>query len=431
MTLPKTNKGEKMNINVLRIKKQIMSRKEQKLYEAKPFGSAIKFRRKEMQMTLEEGSEGICSVSYLSKLENNLIEPSEQFIHSLIDRFGLNDIYDDQSDVYATDLDKIISHLIYGSKPDKDLLIHYVDRNDYQAQLIHMGYHILLNDDEQAMKSFRDLRLYIPNLGHDEFTLFLVLMNIHLYHENRFSEAFDLLLLAPKFEDLTQNFVLLILKWRLFNAFKMHKISEVLNYYPLYVNMVVDIEHYHLLQEMRNAYVLFEAYYQSPQTMEKTLSKMNSLNAEDRDYALAKSHFFHQKYDKVILLAKPYYKRSSPWLVLYLMSLDYTKKHDELTKLLSNTDELKDLCNTTKVLVAHLKYKYKGDKVQLLNYLRREILGIKHLTDEYHVLDYLMVDAQYLFSAHQHYKEAVQVTTHYLPRLKTLKQSDFGFSEGD
>jgi len=114
----------------------------------------------------------------------------------------------------------------------------------------------------------------------------------------------------------------------------------------------------------------------------------------------------------------------SQWLVLYLMSLDYAKKHQEIITILSNTSQLEELCNTSKLLIAHLKFKYDSDKGQLLNYLRREILGIKHLTDEYHILDYLMVDAQRLFSNHQHYKEAVQVTTHYLPKLKTLRRFD-------
>jgi HTH-type transcriptional regulator, quorum sensing regulator NprR len=56
-----------MEFNVRQFKKYAARRKEDLIYEAKPIGSAIKMRRKELKMTLEEGSEGICSVSYLSK----------------------------------------------------------------------------------------------------------------------------------------------------------------------------------------------------------------------------------------------------------------------------------------------------------------------------------------------------------------------------
>ncbi|MBN2299582.1 MAG: helix-turn-helix transcriptional regulator [Acholeplasmataceae bacterium] len=413
-----------MNVNLFQIKKLSRQRGNYVAHESKPIGSAIKFKRTAMKMTLEEGSEGICSVSYLSKLENNLIDPSDQFIDSLIERFGLEDFYEESEDTYEDDLEQIGNHFITSTIPDESFVVTYLERKDYQAQLIQMGYYSLLEDDEQAMKSYHDLKTYIPHLNDEEFSLFMIFINMQLFKENRHNEAFELLLLAPSFENLSENSVLLLLKWRLLNAFRMHKISEVLNHYPIYVNKVLDVELYQLLKEIRNAYVQFEAYFQHPNDMKKTLSKMYSLSQGDRDYALAKSMFHHQHYDKVIDLAKPYYRNKSQWLILYLMSLDYEKKHQEIINILSNSDQLKGLCKTSKLIISHMKYKYNSDKMQLLNYLRREILGIRHLTDEYHVLDYLMVDAQKLFSKHQHYKEAVQVTTHYLPKLKTLKRFD-------
>lgn len=39
--------------------------------------------KKTKNMTLNEGAEGICSISYLSKVENNLIEPSELILNDL------------------------------------------------------------------------------------------------------------------------------------------------------------------------------------------------------------------------------------------------------------------------------------------------------------------------------------------------------------
>ncbi|MBU1094830.1 MAG: helix-turn-helix transcriptional regulator [Firmicutes bacterium] len=412
-----------MNVNMMYIRKAVKSRKDQKLYETKPIGSAIKFKRKQMNMTLEEAADGICSVSYLSKLENNQIEVSDQFIPPLMSLFGLDDIYEKIDDTYEDDLDLIIDHLIFYQMSSKDLVEKYEGRYDYQSELVRMGYYTLIKNDEEARKSFRDLKSYIPNFKDKDFTLFLIISNISLFKLNRFSEAFEFLSFVPKFEVLSQQLILLVLKWRLLNAFRMHRISEVFNTYPVYVNMLVDMGHYDLLQDIRDAYVQFEAYFQNPQNIKETLDKMHNLSRENRDFVIAKSLFFTQKYREVIDLSKPYYKNSSQWLVIYLMSLDNERRHGELAELLAHSDELNEVCNTSKLLISHLKYKYGGDKEQLLNYLRREILGIKHLTDEYHVLDYLMNDAQRLFSKHQHYKEAVQVTTHYLPILKILKQS--------
>ena len=413
-----------MNINLMHIKKQVKNRKVQKIYESKPIGSAIKFKRKEMNMTLEEGADGICSISYLSKLENNLIDPGERFIASLIERFDLEEIYNQDYAQYLSHTKEINEHLFNGTVPTEDMPAYYGKRKDYQALLVKMGYYLLIHEYEEASKSIPDLRAYIPNLQQDEFALFIILSAQMLYNGHRYSDAYEVLLLAPKFDDLNQKTVLMMLKWRLFCAFKMNKISEVLNHYPTYVNMTVDIENYHLLQEMRNRYVQFEAVYKNPEDIQKMLEKMNTLTKEEKDYTLARSLFHHQEYDTVIIYAKSYYRNKSDWLILYLMSLDYEKKHEEIIYVLDHSDELSDVCKTAKVLLSHLRHKYQSEKSQLLNYLRREILGIRHLSDEYQVLDYLMMDAQNLFSKHQHYKEAVQVTTHYIPRLKTLGRSE-------
>ncbi|PKK97458.1 MAG: hypothetical protein CVV58_01180, partial [Tenericutes bacterium HGW-Tenericutes-3] len=236
--------------------------------------------------------------------------------------------------------------------------------------------------------------------------------------------AYEILILAPNFDQLSQNQILLLLKWRLLNSFRMHKMSEVFMNYQIYMNMLIDLEHYTLLKEIRREHIQFEAYYKHPSYIQETVVKMHSLDEKDRNFVLAKSMFFHQNYSEVIRLSRFYYKSSSQWLILYLISLDYENKLSELKPILEKADELKHLCNTSKLLISHLKHKYSGDKEQLLSYLRRVILGIKNLTDEYHILDYLMVDSQALFSSLQLYKEAVQVTKNYLPRLKILKQSD-------
>ena len=44
-----------------------------------------------MGMTLEEGAAGICSISYLSKLENNQIEPNLDFVDQLVERFDIKE----------------------------------------------------------------------------------------------------------------------------------------------------------------------------------------------------------------------------------------------------------------------------------------------------------------------------------------------------
>ena len=55
-----------------------------------PFSTILKKQRLNKNYTLEETSYGICSVSYLCKLENGLIEPREEYVERLFEKLDLN-----------------------------------------------------------------------------------------------------------------------------------------------------------------------------------------------------------------------------------------------------------------------------------------------------------------------------------------------------
>jgi len=61
-----------MYINIHNVKHQIGLRKHLP-EDGEDIGSMIRHQRRKMNLTLEEGAEGNCSVSYLSKVENNQI----------------------------------------------------------------------------------------------------------------------------------------------------------------------------------------------------------------------------------------------------------------------------------------------------------------------------------------------------------------------
>ncbi|WP_164669966.1 tetratricopeptide repeat protein [Virgibacillus doumboii] len=59
-------------------------------------GERLRFFRKSQQTTQEEVAEGICSVSYYSKIENGQTTPSNEIIQLLCNRLGIKDSYHDQ-----------------------------------------------------------------------------------------------------------------------------------------------------------------------------------------------------------------------------------------------------------------------------------------------------------------------------------------------
>lgn len=424
MVIKKHHGGIILNINLHYLKKQLSKRREEKLYEIRPIGSAIRFKRKELNLTLEEASEGICSVSYLSKLENNLIEPGDRFIDSLIDRFDLKETFEIDLERFENDKKALISMMLHEQKPDEQIKDHYICREDHQAFLIQMMYYYLSFDEVNTLKCYNYLRHDVANLKDDELAIFLIISSEILYKEHRFSEAYQLLLLITHHDESQLSISLMVMKYRLKNAFMMHKTSGITNLYPAYSHILIDLEFYDLLKKIKNEYVSYIAYYESPKSMKQMLEKMSSLTDEEKEFAYAKTFFYQQQYDKYIKLAKPYYQQSSKWLTLYLMALDHLNKKDEIVSVITQIGQNQSLCLSSKILILHLKHKYISDKQVLLNYLRRDIIGLKHVTDDYQVLDYLMFDTQQLFAKNQFYKEAVQTTSYFLPKLKTLKQAE-------
>jgi HTH-type transcriptional regulator, quorum sensing regulator NprR len=413
-----------MKINILQIYKQINKRREERLYEAEPIGSAIKFKRKEMNMTLEESSEGICSVSYLSKLENNLIIPGSRFIEQLKKRFDLTDTTGADYEHYVSHLNVIIDSMINESDSLDEIVLEYDKRNDYQAFLIRLGVYTIKKDYDEASKHFWDIRSLIPNLNDKELSLLLICLSDILFSQQQYGDASKVLACIPSTNKLDSRLVMLFMKNKLLNAFRMHKIADILNLYTEYVSILIESQHYHFLQDIRSEYILFQSMYQDPNEIKQKLMKMNHTSEIEQNYTLAQAYFNYQQYDEVMKYTSPYYKKCSKFLIIHLIALDYMKKEDAINQVLDEVNQMTDLNQTAKLIITHLKHKYNMDKLRLLNYLRREILGIKALTDDYQVLDYLMHDTQHLFSEHQHYKEAVQVVKKFLPKLKMLKRAE-------
>ena len=52
----------------------------------------IKNERIKRNQTLESMAKGICSISYLSKMENNAIKPSEEYVKALLERVDVADV---------------------------------------------------------------------------------------------------------------------------------------------------------------------------------------------------------------------------------------------------------------------------------------------------------------------------------------------------
>jgi transcriptional regulator with XRE-family HTH domain len=414
-------RGHHMSINMTQFRRLSKRRKDEKIYEIKPIGSAIKFRRKELKMTLEEGAQGICSISYLSKLENNLIEPNIDFVDQLIKRFDINENSYVEFDHYIDDLNLLLSLKLGQKKPHIDFTKSYTERKDYQSLLIQMCYYSLIEEDVEVIKAYSDLKTFIPNLNHFEYSLMLLSLSDVFIRNDKFQDAYELLLFEPISNDNIENISILMRRNRLICAFYTNKISEIIGNYQNYLDILYQSQNYHLIHEISKKYTFYMAYYQSPEHIMKKLNYLNSFSDSDKNALLVKTYYFNHQYEKIVELMSNDSLDNKESLMFYLMSLDILKNKTKLKEVIKILDH-KNLCFSTKALIIYLENKLSSDSNQMLNYLRTEIIGLKKYTDHYILLEYLMMDAQNIFALHHHYKESSQVTKDLIPVLKNLRK---------
>ena len=405
-------------MNVTYLHRQLKKRKELKHYEIKPIGSAIRLRRKELKMTLEEGAEGICSISYLSKLENNQIDPNLDFVDKLVERFELKEQIAYDIERYENDLVEFTELMINLEKPKRSFIDSYQDREDHQARMIQLIESTLLEEYHLTLIHFKVVQQFIPNLKQSELTLVLMCMAEALLKGEQYKDAYQMISEIPLTNQEIYNHYILTLRTRLRLSFLMHKTADIELYYHHYISIVDQQGYDHLAKEMKLIYLLHIAHFQLPREikrMEMTMDRSNQL--EHLSYAI--SCFTHKRYDDVIHMTRTRQSLSG-WLMIYLLSLEHKERTEELIHVITNRLPEK-MTLAEEIITEHLRFKYMKTEKELLQHLRRDVLQSRLKSDDPMMLEYMMMDCSKLFAKSQFYKEASQIISLYQPELKKFK----------
>jgi len=410
-----------MSINITHFRRLSKKRRDEKRYETKPIGSAIKFKRKELNMTLEEGATGICSVSYLSKLENNLIEPNIDFIEKLMKKFDISENSYNDLNNYIEDLDVLIKSMINQKKPYIDLSSSYKDRKDFQSLLIDIIHQSILKNDSNVLKSYSDIKSFIPNLNNLEYSLLILSLSDLLIRSDKFQDAYEILLFEPVTNKDSDMVPLLLKRNKLICSFHTNKISEIITHYQRYIDLLYQTQNYHLIHEISKMYVMYMTYYQSTDEIIGKLEYLNSFSESDKNTLLVKTYYFDQQYEKILEIMSNDSFENIESIMIYLMTLDILGKKNTIKEIIERTSKNR-LNHSFNLLSTYLTYKYLENKNQTLDYLRREMITLKRYTDHYILLEYIMMDSQNIFSKNHYYKEASQITKELYPVLKNLRK---------
>ncbi len=418
-------------INMIYFSKQIKRRRLEKPYETKPIGSAIKVKRKELGMTLEESAEGICSISYLSKLENNLIEPNEVFVRKLKQRLNLKDELEIDSSIYKNDLNELLECFLTDQMMDISWLTKYKNHNDQQSLLIMICYYCISNQKHEVLKAYEQIKIFIPNLNDFETAMLALALSQTLYQMEHYQNAYHILKIGVSHAIKSEALKILLMKWTLLCAFKMRRLSDMTSLYDQFLKISTEKQYFKLLQDVNLEYYKLNSIYEEPEKVRTMMNEIRALTKEEKDLIYAKSLFAKRQYEKLYPLSKAYQMLNPEWLSIHMICLDALNKDIELLKLIDRNELFNHLNETNTLLIKHIKIKYKKDKNELLRYLRNDLLSNRLMTDNYDTVEYLMSDASQLFSYHQFYKEANQISQEMGITLKSLKMAMQNYDNED
>ncbi len=404
-----------MSINMIELKHLVQKRQSGKEYIGLPFGSAIRYLRKELRITLEEASKGICSLSYLSKVENQNISASDEFIEKFKKKYDMKDAYDYDKDNFKEQIEYIIDACLKDHKIDRKMVMYYDDRVDYQSLLVEFAYEVLNNNYDKAELSYKNLVQLISSMPQEAFMITMILVNHILYYEMRYSDGLSLLDIIEKQDPYSNEIALLIKKWKLKHGFQINNAMLVSTIYQPYEKELIKK---HLFEQVKSTNVhklMYQSRFISCKRMKSEISGINDLSETDKHYLIAKCHFHSGDYEKALAISSKYYNQSVQWMALHLLALDHLKHVDPIFKIL---DETKDYEHPLyKLLSKHLTIKYKAKQEEIVNYIKKDILVHNLITEDYDILIYLMRDCERLLSKFQYYKDAVSVYRHFLSKL--------------
>lgn len=181
------------------------------------FGKIIKYHRRVQNLTQAELSDGICSVSHLSKIENKSTEVDNEIIHLLLNKLHLSmddlviidkKIKEELSEFLDSIIfyDLVTARMINTSLIEKEELISQTEYI-YLYHLYQYRYYLFSNDTEQARVKKEFLTQFLKVLSPLESNLYRYFNSLFLIQTEQYHESLDLIKSVEKEYSLSLNFL--------------------------------------------------------------------------------------------------------------------------------------------------------------------------------------------------------------------------------
>lgn len=209
----------------------------------KGVGQILRKRRLELNMTQEAVSMGICSNTYLSKIENNQIVVNREHLYLLMERMQMPVDEISFPEEMLEYLVKSVKLFFYKDVEGYTELFEEVSKYQFAVllQIVKLGYYTLTEDYENAELVYNEVFRYLNSLEEFGFSVFLIYSSYFNLGIRNFKNA---RIILDKVENSFQNDDI---------TFGLYNFSKFLIYGNLHLNMTAS-------ESAQNAINIFNKY---------------------------------------------------------------------------------------------------------------------------------------------------------------------------
>ncbi len=213
-------------------------------------GTEIRARRYRLSMTLEALADGICSLSYLCKIENCKIEPNREFLRELCERLELTDDHVDTLLNLRGALEQCVKDFLSGNSETIDKFYKKGKGFDnYRYTIIEMIYFIYHKDVSSANRKYLELVQIVATMREFDFIIFSLFSAYLQYLNFRFNEAIEILENLNKFN--LDDYMITLRSLCLFKASFGANNVDTSFHYANCKNLLIEMGLYDLLDEIK------------------------------------------------------------------------------------------------------------------------------------------------------------------------------------
>jgi len=308
-------------------------------------GNIIKNYRNNSKLLLEEVASGICSLSYLSKIENNIITPKEDILESIKKKLNISDDFENFESLNNISLKTIEQELISNDANKVLLTIEFAKYlNNYRCNFYLLAKALLLNDFE-TFNAYLSKIMKFDKLTKDECNILYYMTIKSFYIQGYYNYVLELAkleLVNTKINDLHTMIII--------SAYMSKSNSLNMRNHRIFVENIDTINLQEcLFHEFRNK-LMFE--YDTSK-----INDITSFSSKDNLYLN-----LLLSYKKNIIITNHNFndiKLDDNFNILYLLYLDKYELKDKLIRLIKMIENPINI--NLKMLINYLTIKYLGN----------------------------------------------------------------------